>query len=369
LLALGAANAMLRVPLHKMETMKHTYWKNGLTVNPSYTRFTDSSNVAIHDYQNAQYYGDLTVGTPAQTFTVIFDTGSSNLWVPGTSCGTKCGSHPEYDSTKSSTYVKNGTTFALQYGSGPVSGFLSKDTVTVGDEVVADQTFAEINDVTGLGLAYSLGKFDGICGMAFQSISVDNIVPPFAKMIEQKMIDEPVFGVKLGTKDGVDGELTIGGTDPAHYTGDLTWVPLLSATYWEIKLDSMMFKGQPVTQVTKAIIDTGTSLFAGPVDEVKALAALVGAKPFFLQPKEFTIDCSKVATLPPITISFGGQNFTFQGPDYVINMEGAICLLAFTGIDIPAPAGPLWILGDPFIRSYYTAFDYTNQKVGLAPAA
>ena len=85
-------------------------------------------DVEINDYMNAQYYGEITIGTPPQKFEVIFDTGSSNLWVPGGKC-TSCGSHVKYDSANSSTYIKNGKVFNIRYGSGPVSGYLSNDTV------------------------------------------------------------------------------------------------------------------------------------------------------------------------------------------------------------------------------------------------
>jgi len=362
-------SAPIRIPIKKMKSMAETYRENNLKyLPPSGLKYTGSSDpVPLHDYQNAQYYGPISVGSPPQNFNVIFDTGSSNLWIPGTSC-TNCGSHPTYDSSQSSTYAKNGSDFFIQYGSGPVSGFVSQDDTTVGDITVKAQTFAEINNTKGLGLAYSIGKFDGILGLAFPSISVNHIPTVFQNMVAQNLVADPVIGFYLSDANGQDGEMLIGGIDESKFTGDIQYTDLTSETYWETKLDSMTISGSSVTTTIKAILDTGTSLLAGPSADVKKIAETIGAKPFFLNKAEYTIDCKKIPTLPDIVFTLGGNKFTLTGKDYVIN-SGPICLFAMSGIDIPAPNGPLWILGDVFIRKYYTVFDWGNKKLGFATVA
>ena len=362
--ALCTANALIRIPLKKSKSLRQISYEHGDFHVPQGLKGTNSDFLLpLHNFQDAQYYGPISVG--GQQFQVIFDTGSSNLWVPAQNCSS-CGSHPKYDPSKSSTYKADGRVFDIMYGSGPVSGVVAQDDVTVGGFSVNAQDFAMIDNAKGLGLAYSVGKFDGILGLAYQSISVDNLTTVFHNAVVQKAVSEPVFGFALSGTSGVDGELTFGGTDPNHYSGDLTYVDLTSDTYWETKLDGLKLGGKSMTTTTKVILDSGTSILAGPSADVKAIAAAAGAKPFFLNPKEYTIDCKKVSSLPELTVTLGGKDFTLEGKDYVIS-TGPLCLFAFTGIDVPAPHGPLWIMGDVFMRKYYVAFDYGQRRLGFAP--
>lgn len=363
----AVASAIITVPIKKMASMAEIYRDNGLTyTGPSGAKYTGDDDVPIHDYQNAQYYGPISVGTPAQTFNVIFDTGSSNLWIPGKTC-TNCGSHPTYDSSKSSTYHANGTAFNIQYGSGPVSGFLSEDAVDVGGAKAPAQTFAEITDTKGLGLAYKLGKFDGIMGLGYRKISVDGIQTVTESLKAAGAIDQNIVAFYL-TSDGKDGEMTIGGFDSTKIKGLPSYAPVTLRGYWETKLDAFTIGGNKVSSAPSCILDTGTSLLAGPTAEVKKIAATIGAKPLILNPKEYTIDCSKIDSVPTLDFTIAGKTYSLSGKDYIIN-SGGTCLFGMIGIDVPAPAGPLWILGDVFIRKYYTIFDMENNQIGFAELA
>jgi len=329
----------------------------------------DGHSVPITDFQNAQFFGPIKVG--GQDFKVIFDTGSSNLWVPSKKCPLfsthGCGLHPRYDPTKSSTYQKDGRTYKVQYGSGPVEGVFDKDTVTVGDVTVKDQAFAEVTSLSFgfLNIGYAAGKFDGLLGLGFKSISQYNIPTPFEAMVDQKLIDEPVFAFYLQNDASVQGELVFGGIDKSHYTGDLKDVPLISETYWEVSLDSMTY-GTTKVSSEKAIIDSGTSLLAGPKEHIDAIAKQAGAT--LIMGKEYTIDCSKKSSLPNLSVTLGGQDFSLTPDDYILSVSGQ-CLFAFMPIDVPPPRGPLWIMGDIFMRKYYCVFDYGNKKMRIAPVA
>ena len=165
LLALiAAATAKVhRVPLTKVPRVRQS--RTAFTTRKVAADLKNGDAIIIKDYQNAQYYGEISVGTPPQRLAVVFDTGSSNLWVPNKK--PFLSTHRTYAHDESSTYVKNGSKFAIQYGSGPVSGVYSRDTLRVGDIQTKSYLFAEVDDTSGLGVGYRLGKFDGILGLAW----------------------------------------------------------------------------------------------------------------------------------------------------------------------------------------------------------
>merc|ERR1712032_955807 len=272
-------------------------------------------------------------------------------------------SHKTYSHDKSSTYHKNGTVFKIQYGSGPVSGVYSSDDVTIGQLTVKDFTFAEVDNTGGLGLGYRLGRFDGILGLGWDSISVGGVPTIMKALVGAKQLADPVFAFYLGNL--APGELVFGGVDEKHYTGDFTFVPLSSETYWQVALDDVKLGGASVSSTKSAIVDSGTSLLAGPSAEVKAIADKLGAKS--VMGKEYTVDCSK--DLPDLTFTLGGKDYTLNGQDLILTQSGSSCILGLMGVDVPAPRGPLWILGDVFMRKFYVQFDWGQKRLGFATAA
>jgi len=273
----------------------------------------------------------------------------------------------KYDESKSSSYEEDGDDFEIVYGSGSVKGFFSKDDVTLADDIVIDgQGFAEVTDAGGLGVAYSLGKFDGILGLGFSSISVGGRTTVFENAMMQNKIDQPIFAFYLG--DNNPGELTFGGYDSSKFEGELKYVKLEAATYWEITMDLIKAADykKEATEDDKitAIVDSGTSLITGPKAEIAKLATSIGAKANIMG--EYTIDCSKVDDIPDIIFTIDGTEYSVPGPKTIIQAQGT-CLFAFMALDIPAP-GPQWILGDVFMRQYYTVFNYHDKTIGFAKA-
>lgn len=380
--------AIVRVPLYKTRTVRRMMSDGGMSVEQlqhlaqsvaSQTAVVSPQNTQLPverltNFMDAQYYGIISIGTPPQDFSVLFDTGSSNLWVPSIHCSfldLACWVHHRYNSKKSSSYSQNGTKFSIQYGRGSLSGFISGDVVSVAGLPIPQQQFGEA--VKQPGITFAVARFDGVLGMAYPSISVANVTPVFDMAMAAKLLPQNIFSfyISRDPSAAIGGELMLGGSDPKHYSGELHYVNVTRKAYWQIEVDNVEVGSQLTLcrSGCQAIVDTGTSLMVGPVAEVRALHKAIGALPLIMG--EYIINCKKVPTLPIISFNIGGKLFNLTGEDYILKvsqMGTSICLSGFMAMDIPPPAGPLWILGDVFIGKYYTVFDRAADRVGFAPA-
>ncbi|KAM9369378.1 cathepsin E [Phaethornis superciliosus] len=335
------------------------------------TIFTEANEPLIN-YLDIEYFGQISIGTPPQNFTVVFDTGSSNLWVPSVYCISKaCAAHSKFHPSQSSTYQVIGTPFSIQYGTGSLTGVIGSDQVTIDGLTVTNQEFAE--SISEPGRAFLDVGFDGVLGLAYPSLSVGGITPVFDNMIAQNLVELPMFSVYMSrnAESSLGGEVLFGGFDTSRFTGTLNWVPVTKRGYWQIQLDNIQLDGTVAFCATgcQAIVDTGTSLITGPSKEVKELQNYIGATPV---DGECTVDCKNLSEMPEVTFTIQGLPYTLSARDYTLMeySDGmAFCSSGFQGMDIPPPTGPLWILGDVFIRQFYSVFDRGNNRVGLAPAA
>merc|ERR1711897_19211 len=169
----------------------------------------------------------------------------------------------------------------------------------------------------------------------------------FENAIDQNVVQQPIFSFYLGD--------------------NVTYVKLDKATYWQIKMDSVTAGDDLVItgdDGISAIVDSGTSLMTGPKADVAKIARSIGAKPNIMG--EYTINCDDIDDVPDIVFTIDNKPYTIPGKSAIIQSQGT-CLFAFMGLDFPPP-GPQWILGDVFMREYYTVFNYLDQSIGFAPA-
>eukprot|EP01095_Lingulamoeba_sp_RSL-Kostka_P003288 TRINITY_DN14292_c0_g1_i1.p1 TRINITY_DN14292_c0_g1~~TRINITY_DN14292_c0_g1_i1.p1 ORF type:complete len:391 (+),score=148.86 TRINITY_DN14292_c0_g1_i1:35-1207(+) len=376
-LAIVAINCLQTIPIYKSEHKKRPIEIRRASIIHKYTGINTLPTVDLTDFEDAQYYGPITIGTPPQEFKVVFDTGSSNLWVPSSTCpiiDLACRTHNRYNHKDSSTYYANGTDFSIQYGSGSLKGFLSTDVTNFGGLNIINQTFAEATQEPGL--TFVVARFDGILGMAFEIISVDHVTPVWYNMMNQGLVKENVFSFWLNhnPKGTPGGEITLGGYNPDRITGDITYVNLTHETYWEFKMDDFQVGGVSQNWCSgskgcKAIADTGTSLITGPKDQINALNKALGA--FILLGEGIFPNCDVLQTGPNITVILAGRSFTLTPEQYILQEDNdgvTECVSGFLGLDVPPPAGPLYILGDIFISAYTAIFDFDQKAVGFATA-
>lgn len=377
-IAVAFVFALHNVPLtHKPKTIEQVRaMKVRRATSPVATKVisdwtASSPSISLVDVQDIEYYGSIQVGTPPVAFEVIYDTGSSNLWVPSSKCDgsvyPSCKTHTLYDHSASSTYKPNGKSISIPYGSGTCAGELSQDTVVFGGYTIKYVTFGEITQEPGQIWAES--PFDGICGLGLPGIAVDQVTPLFDQLMTQGV--DGRFAFYLASEGKNTSVLTLGGVNSLYYSGEFTYTPvqsfLFSKGYWLISVTDFKIDGQSTNSCTGSIfskgcqmvVDTGTSILTGPTAEVKKITDKLG---------DIKTDCSNLKSLPDLTFTINNKDFTL-GPDFYViqaaNEKGDLeCELGIQAMDQLG----LWILGDPFLRKYYTVFDRTNSQVGFALA-
>jgi cathepsin D len=320
--------------------------------------------IPISNLYDAQYYGPITIGTPGQKFNVIFDTGSSNLWIPSVNCKSiSCLHMAKYTSSRSSTYVADGRNMSIQYGSGAVEGTVDKDSVGLAGLSVKGVFFGEMTKVSTNFIA---SKFDGILGMAFQKISVLGLPTVFDLMYDQGLISDKSFSFYLTQSESMPGsKLVLGGVNSQYYTGAIDYHNLIAENYWMIKVDSASVGGIRITiNPFNGIVDTGTSLIVGSAEVIDLILLRIG--------KVGQVDCAKIAELPVVSFTIGGKKYDLPPQMYVLKVTDQQgdqqCILGFQPIKFPSSFGTTIILGDVFIKYYYTHFDEGKNRVGFAKA-
>jgi len=379
LLALvGAALAISQISITKVQSPRYRLMKQGLW--PTYRKYKEAKRLEnkaavlatvgqnVNDYEDFEYVGNITIGTPGQPFIIILDTGSANLWIPDTTCKS-CKKKEKFTSSQSTTYKANGQKFSIQYGTGAASGFLGVDTVTfIGNGqnlVVPTTTFGQ---ATKIDTDLQQDVADGILGLAFQTLAVDNVVPPLVNAINQNLLDNPYFTVYLQEKGAADnvpgGVFTYGGMDATNCGSLIAWQPLSSATYFQFKMASISVGSYSSSKGWDVISDTGTSFLGGPQAITDALGQAVGAtyNDFY---GAYFIDCN--ATPPPLTIKIGANSYTLTEKQMIVDAGNGQCYWAMFPFDFGG-MGPAWILGDPWIRQYCNTYDLGGKRIGFSAA-
>lgn len=336
---------------HVNTTIMDIYQKYSSKIDNDINNFVTEP---LTNFYDIRYYGEITIGS--QPFKVIFDTGSSNLWVPSIQC-IKCNNLHKYDPSKSLLFKKmDNIKFSIHYGGGlTANGIVGQDNVSI----------AGLSSIAEFGLVTNYNSLqqsqqsqpqpnDGILGMGYRILADDNI-EPFLQTL----------GIQIFAFDLSNNQLFLGGYDQT-LNNDIFWANLIIETYFEISLYSLSINGKKLNKVKSAIVDTGTSLLVAPFNEFLNVFVALGGIYDKLNERLY-IDCYDKQNLQSIeiTIADGYENnfatFTLTPDDYILSVDDE-CYLGIMGL----PSIDFWIFGDTFLRKYYTIFDMEYNRVGFA---
>ncbi|KAG2155509.1 aspartic peptidase domain-containing protein [Suillus clintonianus] len=332
-----------------------------------------TGSTPVTNDEAVSYIAAVSVGSPATTYNLIVDTGSSNTWVGATTA---------YAKTKTS--VNTGQPVAVGYGSGNFSGTEYTDTVSLGSGLtITKQSIG----VSSPSLASGFSGVDGILGLGPLDLTYgtltnkpDATIPTVTQNLHsQGIISQIVVGISFEPTTSVtvtNGELTFGGTDATKYTGSIAYTPITTTSpaseYWGIN-ESITYGSTTILSATAGIVDTGTTLIYIATDAFKRYQSATGSTldeaTGFLR-----ITSSQYKTLKNLNFKIGsntyvltpnGQIWPRSLNTYVGGSSSAVYLIV-NDIGTPSGEGLDFINGYAFLERFYSVYDTTNSRVGFA---
>jgi len=320
--------------------------------------------------QAVDYVVDVQIGNPPTTYTLLVDTGSSNTWV---------GSSQPYVQT--STSILTNDQVAVQYGIGDMSGSEFNDKLSL------DAGLNVFGQSIGVATASSgFDDVDGILGIGPNDLTVGTLSPDTTTTIptvtdnlfSQAVISQNQVAISFEPTTSLsvqNGEITFGGTDSSKFVGSINLAPLTNtkpaANFWGID-QAIRFGNTQILSQTAGIVDTGTTLTLIASDafaKYQQLTGGVASSTGLLQ-----INATQFAALKSLffTVNNVDYEFTADAQVWPRALNSAIggqpndIFLVVADIGTPSGSGLDFINGFTFLERFYSVFDTTNKKVGLA---
>jgi hypothetical protein len=347
------------------------------------------------------YFGEIQAGSPSQTFTVVFDTGSGHVILPKSSCGDEaCSKHRRYDRASSTTAVdikfdgsllkpneKERDQVVVSFGTGKVTGEFIQDVVCAGGGAEETAECVQMRMVLAVHMTedpFSHFAFDGVMGLGLNALRLNDKFSFFGEMIAQNPNLLPQFSVYLSRQEDGSSMLTFGGHDEEKATTEIQWAPIAMADlgFWQVQIKQVRIGDTILDECAngacRAILDTGTSLLGVPRDASRSMHRHL-ARPASADGKDAgEIDCRKVPgysidfDLGDIVVSLPVEDYSRPAPINMTNANNStslVCRSLLLPIDLPPPVGPMaFVWGEPVLRRYLTIYDIAKKQIGFSLA-
>jgi len=353
---------------------------DGKTIRLRKRNGSNQGVIGLYEGTGAYYYGEMEMGTPDQHLLALFDLTSPDLFViPEPRSNKPC----FYNSSASITYtptdrnetiVFEDTPYGVNYATGPVA----KDILKVAGFKSVAQEFVLATTLVGLGVRPPCSFF----GLGVPSFGPTSMRGPLMTLLMNGRLESSRFGLWIKTdseeESFPEGELTLGFLNSNRYMGPLLQMPLfVTNQQWNVALTGFYIGSHSMGWSGAVRFQMRYNYNAMPKAAAAVLAGYLGATEILINHDglrtTWVIPCASVPQLPTIAIGLAGFNLDLTPAQYVSPIENDPqnrCILEFMGEDDTMINSdlPTWTLGEPFFRAYYTAYDFVQNRVYVAPA-